>query len=101
MSADEGLSFVGGLNRRLDELCAELGREPRSIRRSFTALHAFVADTPFVSEASFREFVERYREIGIDELVLYYPPDRFYPEGAVQPGLFERLARDVIPELRD
>ena len=36
----------------------------------------------------------RILELGMDELVLYYPPD------PSQLGTFERIATDVLPRLR-
>jgi alkanesulfonate monooxygenase SsuD/methylene tetrahydromethanopterin reductase-like flavin-dependent oxidoreductase (luciferase family) len=100
LSPDEGLELVRRLNGRLDRLCDEAGRDPRSVLRSFLAAHGWISDTPLASESAFRAFVERYREAGVEEIVLYYPPERFYPDGTVERGLFGRLAERVLPELR-
>jgi hypothetical protein len=59
--------------------------------RSALIGHSFVAETPFRSRAAFQEFVEAYERAGIEELILYWPPEFAMPEGAVEPGLFERL----------
>jgi hypothetical protein len=35
----------------------------------------------------------------MDEIVFVHPPQAAMPEGSVEPGLFERLAREVMPTL--
>jgi hypothetical protein len=42
----------------------------------------------------FVEMVGRIIDLGIDEVVLYYPPDEH------QVPTFERIATDVLPRLR-
>ena len=79
-------------NARLDELCAEAGRDPRSLRRSILLGYLYVRETPWRSEDAFREVVARWRDAGMDEIVFVHPPHAAMPEGAVEEGLFERLA---------
>ncbi len=83
-------------NRRLDELCAEAGRDPRTLRRSILIGHLYVRETPWRSEDAFHEVVRRWESAGMDEIVFVHPPHAAMPEGAVEPGLFERLAREAM-----
>jgi probable F420-dependent oxidoreductase len=100
LDAEQGVAAVREQVARLEEACAEIGRDPSTIRRSFLLGKHWVADTPFASEQAFREYVAKYREAGIDELFFYYPLEPFLPEGSVEPGLLERVAGEIIPELR-
>jgi alkanesulfonate monooxygenase SsuD/methylene tetrahydromethanopterin reductase-like flavin-dependent oxidoreductase (luciferase family) len=74
-------------NERLDELCAEAGRQ---VLRSALIGHSFVGETPWQSDDAFADLVGRWREAGFDELVVYYPPETGMPKGSVAPGVFER-----------
>jgi alkanesulfonate monooxygenase SsuD/methylene tetrahydromethanopterin reductase-like flavin-dependent oxidoreductase (luciferase family) len=100
LDAVQGLREVQRQAERLDQACAEIGRDPATIRRSLLQHEFWIADEPFASEQAFREFVERYRAAGIDEFVFYYPPEEWARKTRVEPGLFARLATDVMPELR-
>jgi alkanesulfonate monooxygenase SsuD/methylene tetrahydromethanopterin reductase-like flavin-dependent oxidoreductase (luciferase family) len=88
LSASEGRRLTRERSSRLQELCRETGR---TVLRSALIGHSFVAETPFRSHEAFDEFVAAYEEAGIDELILYWPPEFAMPEGSVQPGLFEKL----------
>jgi alkanesulfonate monooxygenase SsuD/methylene tetrahydromethanopterin reductase-like flavin-dependent oxidoreductase (luciferase family) len=80
----------------LADLCAERGRDPTSIRHS---LVCFPPLTPWASVSAFREMVERYRAIGIDEFVLYWP--RNWDRQAMhEDKVFEEVMTSVVPELR-
>jgi alkanesulfonate monooxygenase SsuD/methylene tetrahydromethanopterin reductase-like flavin-dependent oxidoreductase (luciferase family) len=71
--------------RTLQRLCAEQGRDPGRMRR---ILLAYGAITPWSSPDSLSVLVQRYSEIGIDEVVCYAPkPD----ERAVFDQVVERL----------
>ncbi|MDX6512858.1 MAG: hypothetical protein QOE36_2362 [Gaiellaceae bacterium] len=100
LDAEQGLAAVREQGALLDQACEELGRDPATIRRSLLVGKFWIAATPFASEQAFREFVAAYRETGIDEFIFYYPPEPFLPEGSVGAGVFERVAADVIPELK-
>lgn len=76
----------------LDRYCAEIGRDPRSIRRSLLVFGS-EAGTAFASEDNFVEIVDRYTTIGINELIFYYP---FFAQDQIP--TFERIARETIPE---
>ena len=90
LSAEEGLVRASAQNELLDARCAEIGRDPRLLVRSFLYGYRWVAETPFVSLEAFAAYAERYRGAGFDELYFYFPPERFSPEGTVTPGVFER-----------
>ena len=77
---------------RFDDLCAGLGRDPESIRHS---LVCFPPLAPWESVEYFQDMVGRYREIGINEFVLYWPQN--WREAPREDLVFEELARDVIP----
>lgn len=91
LSTEEGRRLTRERNAALDELCAASGRDPRTLLRSALIGHSFVAETPFASQHAFRDFCLAYEEAGIDELILYWPPEFAMPEDAVEPGLAERL----------
>jgi alkanesulfonate monooxygenase SsuD/methylene tetrahydromethanopterin reductase-like flavin-dependent oxidoreductase (luciferase family) len=91
LAPEEGRRLTRERNARLDDLCREAGRDPRTLLRSALLGHSFVAETPFASQHAFREVVNGYEEAGIEELIFYWPPEFAMPEDAFEPGLFERL----------
>ena len=95
-----GLSADEGLRAATSQLAVLEAGSQRPVVRSFLHGYRWVAETPFASVEDFERFVERYRSIGFDELYFYYPPERFSPPGTVTPGIFEHIARDVLPALR-
>jgi alkanesulfonate monooxygenase SsuD/methylene tetrahydromethanopterin reductase-like flavin-dependent oxidoreductase (luciferase family) len=74
---DEALLRGREDNAKLDALCAETGR-------------TVIPETPWRSDQAFAEVVERWRAVGFDEIVFYYPPDTNMPDSTVTPGVFER-----------
>jgi alkanesulfonate monooxygenase SsuD/methylene tetrahydromethanopterin reductase-like flavin-dependent oxidoreductase (luciferase family) len=91
LSREEGRRLTRERNAELDRLCRETGRDPRTLLRSALIGHSFVAETPFASQHAFREFCLAYEDAGIDELIVYWPPEFAMPQDAFEPGLFERL----------
>jgi alkanesulfonate monooxygenase SsuD/methylene tetrahydromethanopterin reductase-like flavin-dependent oxidoreductase (luciferase family) len=84
----------------MDQYCIALGREPANLRRSYTMYDARARPRGgsydyYDSTDRFEEMVGRISDLGMDEIVLYYPPD------ARQVPTFERIATDVLPRLRD
>lgn len=68
------------MSERLDEICTDAGRDPTSIRRIVLAYRP--RSDPLSSLAAFDDYVGRYEEIGIDEIVFYWPPlDNIHPIG--------------------
>lgn len=100
LEPETALERARARNARLDELCAEEGRDPRTLTRSLLLGHRYVGETPWRSEDAFLDVVRRWGEAGMDELVLYYPATVQMPAGTVEDGLFERVFRDLVPGLR-
>jgi alkanesulfonate monooxygenase SsuD/methylene tetrahydromethanopterin reductase-like flavin-dependent oxidoreductase (luciferase family) len=90
-SAEEILDATARQNRQLDALCEAAGRDPRTLRWSYATFGPF--DT-WEGPVPFAEVVERFGEIGMTEFVIDWPPAERMTE-------LERLARDVIPTLRE
>jgi alkanesulfonate monooxygenase SsuD/methylene tetrahydromethanopterin reductase-like flavin-dependent oxidoreductase (luciferase family) len=81
---------------RFDELAHQAGRDPDGIRHS---LLCFPPLTPWESRDYFTDMVGRFRSVGIDEFVLYWP-GTWRPREAREAQVFESVATDVIPTLR-
>lgn len=87
------------LSGRLDQICAEIGRDPESLRRSVLVLN--VTPEPFSSLDAFDAVVGAYADIGIEELILYWPPvDLALPSRLPVPverqAMYERIASERI-----
>lgn len=84
-------------NRILDDHCADIGRDPKALRRSYYGWSSQMAvqGMPdfWSSVGAFEEVVGRYREVGITEFLLDQPQ----PE---QLDVMERVVTDVLPGLR-
>lgn len=80
-------------NAILDEKCAQIGRDPGSVRRSLYYWVPRSSDDPWASTDAFEDVIGRFREVGIDEFVLDAPGDH-------QLGVLERVAADILPKLR-
>jgi alkanesulfonate monooxygenase SsuD/methylene tetrahydromethanopterin reductase-like flavin-dependent oxidoreductase (luciferase family) len=81
--------------KKLERYCDEIGRDTGTLGRSLL-IFGEEANTAFTSENNFTDIVERYASLGLTELVLFYP--FFAPD---QIPTFEKIAKDVIPALRD
>jgi alkanesulfonate monooxygenase SsuD/methylene tetrahydromethanopterin reductase-like flavin-dependent oxidoreductase (luciferase family) len=95
LSPAEAVSRTRLLGERLDDICAQLGRDPGTIQRSVLALCP--NPDPFASLDAFDEYVGGYEAIGIGELVFYWPPVEFSygrrsPVPAELQARFERIA---------
>jgi alkanesulfonate monooxygenase SsuD/methylene tetrahydromethanopterin reductase-like flavin-dependent oxidoreductase (luciferase family) len=80
---------------RFDELCWQAGRDPAAVRHS---LVCFPPLTPWESVEHFHDVIGRYRGIGIDEFVLYWP--RNWRDAPHEDTVFETVCNDVIPRMR-
>lgn len=100
VSLDEAVAATAGHVRTLGEACVRAGRAPASIRRTLLAYR--VAPQLFASIGAFEDYVGRYVEIGMDELVFYWPADpaTFERVPEYERGL-ERIAAEVLPRLRN
>jgi alkanesulfonate monooxygenase SsuD/methylene tetrahydromethanopterin reductase-like flavin-dependent oxidoreductase (luciferase family) len=95
----EAVAETRRLSERLDRFCEELGRDPATLRRSVQAIKP--NPEPFSSLDAFDAYVGAYEEIGIDELILYWPPvdllfERRGPVPARRQAIFERIAAERI-----
>ena len=84
-------------NQILDQHCADIGRDPREIRRSFYGWSSKMSEqglaNPWESTDSFEEMVGRYREVGVNEFIIDQPQPEEFP-------VLEKVATDVIPRIR-
>ena len=80
-------------NTRLDEECARIGRDPRSIVRSLYGWATMMPSDPWDSVDAFRDMVGRYAESGVNEFLIDQPRDE-------QQAVLERVATEVVPSLR-
>jgi len=82
-----GAQDVGDQIAQLDEACAEVGRDPRTLDRLVVTGPAL--DSGLVSPEAFAETVGRYAEIGVTDLVVHWPrPTDPY---RADPVVFERI----------
>ena len=109
---DEGLPVEQTLTnfrermKRLDDICAELGRDTRSLRRCYLA--GFAEEYVFSSSESAADFIGRFAEAGATDFVfeMSNPTQPAFEQG-VASGQFatreklEMLVADVLPKLRD
>jgi F420-dependent oxidoreductase-like protein len=80
-------------NDILDEACAAIGRDPRTIVRSLYGWAALMPADPWASVAAFEEMVGRYGEAGVNEFLIDQPrPD--------QQAVLERVSTDLLPRWR-
>ncbi len=85
--------------KAMDEACRAVGREPATLRRSYTMFDARARPRGgsidyYDSVDRFEEMAIRVIDLGMDEIGLYYPLDER------QLPTFERIATDVLPRLR-
>jgi len=80
-------------NGILDEHCAAIGRDPKTIVRSLYGWASMMPSDPWQSVAAFDDMVGRYAEAGVNEFLIDQPR----PE---QQAVLEHVAADVLPALR-
>jgi hypothetical protein len=93
-SCEEMLSLTRDRNIRLDENCSGIGRDPTTLRRSVLIYTNEEYQRIYSTPGAFEEIVNRYYEIGITEIVFFYP---FVP--MLMP-MFEQIVNEAIPKLR-
>jgi alkanesulfonate monooxygenase SsuD/methylene tetrahydromethanopterin reductase-like flavin-dependent oxidoreductase (luciferase family) len=89
-SADEVLTATAEQSRKLDELAVAAGRDPASIRRSYTLFGPW---DPRAARYTYEEVFANFGAIGISDFVLDWPDD-------ADRDAFEAAAREVLPALR-
>ena len=96
----ERLEEIRRRNGLVDEYRREIGRDPSSLRRSYWFFYSDAEKKRglfayYESEDAFSEMVRPYIEMGMTEVLLSYPyRDEQLP-------MFEKIAREVIPELKE
>lgn len=78
---------------RLDEACAEIGRDPEEIIRSLYGWTIPMGVDPWQSPDAFADVVGRYGEAGMSEFLMEAPHEEQFP-------MMERIAVDLLPALR-
>jgi alkanesulfonate monooxygenase SsuD/methylene tetrahydromethanopterin reductase-like flavin-dependent oxidoreductase (luciferase family) len=99
VSLEEAITATRRRATLLEEACERIGRDRHTLRRMLLAYR--VSPEVFLSADAFTDYVGRYREVGLDEFVFYWPvdPGSFARVPAYEDAL-ERIASDVIPALR-
>jgi alkanesulfonate monooxygenase SsuD/methylene tetrahydromethanopterin reductase-like flavin-dependent oxidoreductase (luciferase family) len=95
ISLDEAVAITRRDVETIDAACAELGRDPTTLRRSAFAWRAGA----YASPDAFGEWVGRYRELGFSEFMLWWPSPHA-KDFERQETVLEHIAADVIPQLR-
>lgn len=96
---EEQLEETRGRITAIDEACAEIGRDPASLRRSYLMFDAEARPKGgfvkyYDSEDTFADMVRRVTALGVSEIGIYYPMlEEQLPN-------FESIARNVIPQLK-
>ncbi len=98
LSPQQTFETLRACSDQLDRACAQIGRDPGSITRSF--LLGLTGDRPFASLGAFYDFVGRYREIGFGEFIFCYDFPDMPPDKCPNRDMLERIATDAIPEIR-
>jgi alkanesulfonate monooxygenase SsuD/methylene tetrahydromethanopterin reductase-like flavin-dependent oxidoreductase (luciferase family) len=98
-SFEEQLAETRARCQAIDAECEAAGREPATLRRSYTMFDAQARSRGgafgyYESSQRFIDEVSRLAELGISDVGLYYPLD------ADQLGSFETIAGEVLPGLR-
>jgi len=80
-------------NTILDQHCAAIGRDPKSIIRSLYGWATLLPTDPWQSVDAFEQVIGSYREAGINEFIIDAP-------GEEQLSVLERVAVNALPRLR-
>jgi alkanesulfonate monooxygenase SsuD/methylene tetrahydromethanopterin reductase-like flavin-dependent oxidoreductase (luciferase family) len=83
---------------QLEQYCAQIGRDPNTITRSF--LVGLTDDKPLASLDGFHDFIGRYREIGFGEFIFYYDYPAIPADKCLNREMLERIATEAIPAIR-
>ncbi len=82
----------------LEAHCAQIGRDPGTITRSFLA--GLTSDTPFASLDAFYDFIDCYQAAGFREFIFFYDYPLLPQESCLNRDMIERIALEAIPKLR-
>jgi alkanesulfonate monooxygenase SsuD/methylene tetrahydromethanopterin reductase-like flavin-dependent oxidoreductase (luciferase family) len=83
----------------IDDACAAIGRDPATLRRSYTMFDAHArprggAMAYYASPEAFTTQASQIADLGIRDIGIYYPAD------AAQHATFQQIATEVLPHLR-
>jgi hypothetical protein len=83
----------------MDHACAAIGREPATLRRSYTMFDAQArprggAMSYYASLEAFTTQASQIADLGIRDIGIYYPAD------PTQHETFRRIAAEALPHLR-
>jgi len=99
---EEQLDETRKRTQLVEKYCSDIGRTPSSLRRSYLMYdvgartgRGYGMINYYDSEKVFVDMVQKLVDVGITEFLLYYP---FRGE---QLPMFEKIAREVIPELKE
>jgi alkanesulfonate monooxygenase SsuD/methylene tetrahydromethanopterin reductase-like flavin-dependent oxidoreductase (luciferase family) len=80
---------------QLDEIIAEMGRDPMEIER--VLLHGLSDERPLDSLGAFVDWAGRYQELGITEIVIHWPEPNSPFEADMR--IFEEIATEGLKQL--
>lgn len=93
-SCEEMVGLTRERNAHLDKYCAEFGRDPSTLRRSVLIYTQEEYQRLYSTPGAFEEIIKCYLEIGISEIIFFYP---FVP---ILMPMFEQITNEAIPRLR-
>jgi alkanesulfonate monooxygenase SsuD/methylene tetrahydromethanopterin reductase-like flavin-dependent oxidoreductase (luciferase family) len=97
LTSHELLAVTRNRAAALEESCAQIGRDPGLIRRQILAGNpATTPDPIWSSVGAFDDWVAGWQEAGIDEIVLYFPPEVLYEPGLVDRAVLDHLAATLF-----
>jgi alkanesulfonate monooxygenase SsuD/methylene tetrahydromethanopterin reductase-like flavin-dependent oxidoreductase (luciferase family) len=92
LTSPELIAVTKARAEALDEFCAELGRDPASVRRQILAGNPATTPDPIWSSVdAFDTWLAGWEEIGIDEIVLYFPPEVLYEPEMIDPEVLDHI----------
>ena len=89
---DEFFESTVNRSRRLDQYCADMGRDPSTVRRSLLVYPRFV--DVWADQVAAESLVERFQEVGFTEFVFGWPSKHQMPA-------FEHFVEEIMPRLRN
>lgn len=92
LGADEHYRLTAQRLAGLERACEDIGRDPATIRRALLIGSAATTPEPiWQAPDAVRRLLDRYGGLGIDDVILYYPPSEVWPDGPVVEGVFEQV----------
>ncbi|MEI7743781.1 MAG: LLM class flavin-dependent oxidoreductase [Chloroflexota bacterium] len=99
VSLEEAVAATARRTALLDAACDRIGRPRDSIRRTLLAYR--VDPELFASADAFADYVGRYRDVGVDEFIFYWPVDPgTFDRVPAHEQAMERIAGVTIPAMR-